>query len=602
MSSNNKSKIKTREQIGEKYKWDLEAMYKDEKTWDEDFTKVSLLAERFKRFSGSLADSPAGLLSAFKDRDELWRRAEKVFVYASMRQDEDNRAPKYQAMSDKCSSMIAKASAAVSFFIPELLEIPEDTLLSFISREEGLKPYEFFIKDALRLKSHVLTKPEENIMAQFGEITGATNEIFSMLNDADMKFPVIKDEDGNKIELTHGNYTGFMECHNREVRKKAFKAMYRAYKKQINTIAAAYNYNTKTDVVTARIRKYDSSLGAALSGDNIPVSVYDNLIAVVNENINTLHKYMEIRKKALKLNELRMYDVYVPLVALPKKNIPYEDALGIVFKGLSPLGGEYLAKMKDGISRGWIDVYENEGKTSGAYSFGCYDSMPYVLMNYDGKLKDVFTLAHELGHSMHSLYTRESQPYIYGGHSIFTAEVASTVNESLLMDYLLNNEKDPEMKKYLLNMQIEEFRGTLFRQVMFAEFEKLTHEAAESGEGLTAEWLCGEYEKLVRKYFGGGMVIDGEIRYEWARIPHFYKAFYVYKYATGFSAAAAISNNILKKGEPAKAAYLEFLKTGESDHPIELLKRAGVDMSSPEPIKLAIKTFENLVEEFGKLV
>ena len=598
----NDKKIKTRDQIDQKYKWHLEAMYPDEGKWDADFEKASLMAEGFTRFSETLGQSPAALLSAFTARDELWLTAEKVFVYARMRRDEDNRLTKYQAMSDKCRSMIAKASAATSFFTPELLKIPEETLKAFISQEEGLKLYEFAILDTLRLKAHVLSKPEENIMAQMSEITGATNEIFTMLNDADMKFGTLKDEDGDDVELTHGNYIGFMESHHREVRKEAFTLMYAAYKKQINTIAAAYNYNTKTDVVTARIRKYDSSLDAALSGDNIPVSVYNNLISAVNENLNTFHKYIEIRKKALKSDDLHMYDVYVPLVLLPKKEIPYETAINLVEKGLSPLGGGYISKMKHGISQGWIDVYENEGKTSGAYSFGCYNSMPYVLMNYAGKLKDVFTLAHELGHSMHSLYTRETQPFIYGGHSIFTAEVASIVNESLLMNYLIESEKDLEIKKYLLNMHIEEFRGTLFRQVMFAEFERLTHQASQDGEPLTAGWLCDEYGKLNRKYFGNSMVIDEDICYEWARIPHFYKAFYVYKYATGFSAAMAISNKILNEGGAARDAYIEFLKSGESDHPIELLKRAGVDMSTPEPVRLAIKSFQNLVEEFEKLV
>jgi oligoendopeptidase F len=375
--------------------------------------------------------------------------------------------------------------------------------------------------------------------------------------------------------------------------------MYEAYKKQINTIASAYNYNTKTDIVTSRIRKYDSPLDAALAGDNIPISVYDNLVSTVNKNLDSLHKYMSVRKKALKQDELHMYDIYVPLVELPKKNVPYAAALETVEKGLAALGGDYIGKMKNGIKDGWIDVYENEGKTSGAYSFGSYDSMPYILMNYSDSMKDVFTLAHELGHSMHSKYTRESQPFVYGSHSIFTAEVASTVNESLLMNYLLESEKDAETKKYLLNMRIEEFRTTVFRQTMFAEFERLTHAAAQDGEALTASWLCDEYEKLNRKYFGDEVALDDEIKYEWARIPHFYNAFYVYKYATGFSAAAAISDNIIKNGAKARDRYIEFLKTGESGHPIELLKIAGVDMSKPAPVRQAMETFENLVDEIA---
>ncbi|MCL1982868.1 MAG: oligoendopeptidase F [Clostridiales bacterium] len=596
-----KKNLKTRDQIDSKHKWDIESMYPDEGTWDEDCGRAAALAEGFVRFSGRLGESPEALLAAFRERDELWLVAERAYVYARMKRDEDNKLAKYQAMSDKCQSLVAKAAAATSFFTPELLEIPESALFDFMSREDGLKLYEFAIMNTLRLKSHVLTKPEENIMAQYSEITGATGDIFAMLNNADIKFGTIKDEDGCEVELTHGRYVGFMESKDRRVRKESFEHMYTAYKNQINTIASAYNYNTKTDVVTARIRKYESSLHSALAGDNIPLSVYDNLISVVNQNLNTLHRYMSLRKRVLNLDELQMYDVYVPLIDVPKEDIPYETAASILEAGLAPLGPDYISKMKEGLSAGWVDVYENAGKTSGAYSFGSYDSKPFILLNYEGKLKDVFTLAHEMGHSMHSKYTRAAQPFIYGGHSIFTAEVASTVNESLLMKHLLSVEKNPDTKKYLLNMYIEEFRTTLFRQTMFAEFERATHQAAESGEALTAEWLSDEYGKLNQKYFGCDVATCGDIRCEWARIPHFYSAFYVYKYATGFSAAAAISDLILS-GAGARDSYVEFLKSGESDHPIELLKIAGVDMSSPAPVELAMKTFENLIEEFEKLV
>jgi len=595
-------KVKSRSEIDKKYKWNIEAMFPDESEWDRNFEEVLRLAEEFAKLSGSLANSSKSLLDAYRKKDELWLIVEKMYVYARMRRDEDNREAKYQAMADKCRSLIAKASAAMAFFTPELLEIPEEKLKEFIKQEEGLKLYEFAILDTLRQKAHVLSEIEENLMAQFSEVSGATNDIFSMLNNADMKLGSVVDEDGEEVELTHGNYIGFMESHNREVRKNAFESMYAAYKKQINTIATTYNYNTKTDVVFSRIRKYDSSLHSALSGDNVPTSVYDNLIDAVNNNLNTLHKYMKTRKKVLNLQELQMYDVYVPLIELPKNEIPYEKAVSMMEAGLKPLGDEYISKMKAGIAEGWIDVYENEGKTSGAYSFGSYNSMPYILMNYSSKLKDVFTLAHEMGHSMHSKYSRETQEYIYGGHSIFTAEVASTVNELLLIKHLLDNETDVTMKKYLLNLHIEEFRSTVFRQTMFAEFEKITHKASESGEALTAEWLCDEYAKLNKKYFGDDVITCDNIKYEWSRIPHFYRAFYVYKYATGFSAAAAISNKILLEGKPAQEAYIEFLKSGESNHPIELLKIAGVDMGTPEPVELAMQTFRGLVDEFEKLV
>ena len=595
-------KLKPRERINDKYKWNISAMYPDEGKWHDDFEAVSRMAGDFTRFSGALSKDAATLLSAFRMRDDLWLTAERVFVYARMKRDEDNRNTKYQAMADKCHSLFAKAGAALSFFTPELLEIPEDVLRSFISAEEGLKLYEFAILDTLRLKRHVLSKAEENILAQYSEITGATNDIFTMFNNADVKFGNVTDEDGEESELTHGKYIVFMESADRRVRKEAFTNMYTAYKNQINTLASMYNYNTKTDIVSSRIRKYDSSLHAALSGGNIPISVYENLVGAVNANLDSLHRYMDVRKKILELSELHMYDIYVPLISLPKKTVPYETAVGVMEAGLAPLGSDYISKMKAGLSAGWADVYENEGKTSGAYSFGSYDSMPYMLLNYTDTLKDVFTLAHEMGHSMHSKYTREAQPFIYGSHSIFTAEVASTVNESLLMEYLIGAEKDVDVRKYLLNMRIEEFRTTLFRQTMFAEFELLTHRAVEDGEALTAEWLSEEYGKLNKKYFGDAVFMDDDIRMEWARIPHFYNAFYVYQYATGLSAATAIAGRILNGGAKEQAEYIEFLKSGESDHPIELLKITGVDMSTKAPVAMAMKTFEALVEEFARLV
>lgn len=591
-----------RNNIEQKYKWDIEAMFPDEALWDQAVAQSLEKAESFAELSGHLTDSADTLLKAFRLRDDMWQQLEKAYVYARMKRDEDNRVSKYQAMTDKCFAAIAKMSAVSSFFTPELLEAPEDKILGFLDENKDLEIYRFAITETLRQKAHVLSKAEENIMAQLSEVTGASGDIFTMLNNADIKFGTITDDEGKPSELTHGNYITFMESHNREVRKEAFTHMYEAYKNQINTIATAYNYNTKTDVVTARIRKYESAKHAALASDDVSTEVYDNLIKVVNDNLPVLHRYLNIRKKLLGVDEMKMYDVYVPLIELPKKDVTFEDAVELANRGLAPLGEEYLERMNKGIASRWIDVYENEGKTSGAYSFGSYDSMPYILMNYSSTLKDVFTLVHEMGHSMHSSYTRQYQPFIYGSHSIFTAEVASTVNESLLMRYLLDNETDPEMRKYLLNMYIEEFRTTLFRQTMFAEFEDMTHKAIENGEVLTADWLNENYNALNTKYFGDAITDDEYIKYEWARIPHFYTAFYVYKYATGYSAATAISSKILSEGETARDNYLEFLKTGDSNTPIELLKIAGVDMSSPEPIKAAMKVFASLVDEFEKLV
>lgn len=594
--------LKQRSDIDAKFKWDIEAMYPDEAQWEKDIADCVSAAEKFTRFQGKVTDSSDILFEALDEKDKIWRKLEHAFVYAAMKKDEDNRVDKYQSMDDKCGSAIAKVSAAMSFFAPELLAADEEKILQYIIENPKLELYRFALEDALREKKHVLSTAEENILAQLSEVTGATNDIFKMLNNADLTFGTVVDEDGDTVNLTHGNYITFMESHDRNLRKSAFTNMYEAYKAFINTIATTYNYNTKNDAVSARIRKYDSARQAALSSGNIPEEVYDNLIAVVNEYLPVLHRYIALRKKVLGVDDLKMYDVYVPLVQLPKKEIPYEEALKMMQEGLAPLGTEYLAQVDKGTKEGWIDVYENQGKTSGAYSFGSYDSKPYILLNYTNTLKDVFTIVHEMGHSMHSFYTRKTQPFAYGDHSIFTAEVASTVNESLLMQHLLEKETDAEMRKYLINYYIEEFRTTLFRQTMFAEFEMLTHKEIENGGVLTAKWLCDVYDDLNKKYFGPALSEDEYIRYEWARIPHFYRGFYVYQYATGYSAATAISKRILTEGEPARKNYIEFLKSGSSDYPVELLKIAGVDMSSPEPIRMAMETFKDLVDELEKLL
>lgn len=599
----NTKELKTRDQIDSKYKWNIEAMIPDESVISVELETIKKEAEAYgEDFAGRLTESADTLLAAFQKRDDIWRRLEKIYVYARMRRDENNAETKYQAMADQCNSVIAAVSASMAFFTPELLSASEETILAYIDAVPGLEIYRFAICDTMRQKAHILTQAEENILAQMSEITGATNDIFTMLNNADIKFGTIIDEDGDETEVTHGNFIKFMESHDRDVRKNAYNAVYNAYKELINTIASAYNYNTKTDVVSARIRKYESARAAALSGDNIPAEVYDNLVAEVHKNLPAMHRYVELRKKLLGVDKLYMYDMYVPLIKLPETSVSFEEGLDIMRDALQPLGEEYLTKMNKGIEEGWIDVYENKGKTSGAYSFGCYDSYPYILLNYTDTLKDVFTIIHEMGHSMHSRYTRDEQPYIYGSHSIFTAEVASTVNESLLMQHLLRTEDEKEMRKYLLNMHLEEFRTTLFRQTMFAEFEDITHKTIESGETLTAEWMCQQYEDLNAQYYGSAVEKDDVIRYEWARIPHFYNAFYVYKYATGYSAATAISKKILTEGKPAAQDYIRFLKTGESDHPIELLKIAGVDMSSPLPVQQAMETFNQLLDEFESLL
>lgn len=526
-------------------------------------------------------------------------KAEKAFVYSRMKRDEDNSLGKYQGMCDRSMSAIAKISAGISFFVPEILETEKDIILDYMKKNENLRIYEFMFHEIYRRKEHILGEKEEALLAAFSEVNSATGDIFTILNNADMKFGSIIDEKGEEVELTHGNYISFMQSKERNVRTSAYEKMYEGYKNLINTIATTYNYNTKLDCIQARVRSYKDARNAALFSDNVAGEVYDNLISTINENLPILHRYTSLRKKLLKVDALRMHDIYAPLVNIPERKIPYSDGVDMIMKALQPMGKEYLTGLKKGFSDGWVDVYENRGKTSGAYSFGSYDSKPYVLLNYNDTLNDVFTVIHEMGHSMHSLYTRKTQPFIYGSHSIFTAEVASTVNENLLMKHLLLEESDEEMKKYLLCKHIEDFRTTVFRQTMFAEFEDITHKAIEEGEVLTAEVLCEKYEKLNEKYYGPAVSKDDYIKYEWARIPHFYNAFYVYKYATGYCAASAISDIILKEGSKN---YIEFLKTGESDYPIELLKIAGVDMARTKPIEDAMRVFENLVSDFEKMV
>ncbi len=595
-------KLKQREEIEDRYKWNIRAMYADEDIWEEDFQKAEKLAESFGAYAGTLGKSAQNLLQALRDRDSLWMTAEKVYVYAQMKKDEDNRTARYQELSQRAQSLLSRISAETSFFTPELTELPEGTIEAFLAEKEELRIYSYLLEDLIRRRKHVLSKEAETLMAKMGEIAGAPKQIFSMINNADIRFGTVRDEDGDEIEVTHGNYISLMESSDREVRKAAYERLYDAYTAQKNTLASTYYYNVRKNCIVSGIRSYPSALAAELDGDNIPEEVYRSLVDTVNRNLGVLHRYVNLRKKILGLDEICMYDMYAPLVDMPKKNVPYEEALEIVRRGLRPMGEEYLADLERGIEAGWIDVYENEGKTSGAYSFGSYDSMPYVLLNYNNQFKDAFTIVHELGHSMNSFYTRRKQPYIYGGHSIFTAEVASTVNECLLMHDLLADCTDRNEKLYLLTIYIEEFRATVFRQTMFAEFELAVHEAVGRGEVMTAERLCQIYGDLNRKYFGPDVAYDDRIAMEWARIPHFYNAFYVYKYATGYSAAVAISEKILKEGRPARDAYMEFLAAGDSDYPIELLKGAGVDMSTPDVVESAMETFRGLIDQLEELV
>ncbi len=594
--------VKKREEIADEFKWRLEDIYADEQLWEEDFNKIKELTDDIGGLQGTLSQSAASLLKVLQLSDELGRKVEKIYVYSRMRRDEDNANHHYQALFDRAQSLNIQVGSVTSYIVPEILTIPEADLEEYMAEDAELAVYRHALEEILRQKEHILSPTEERLLAMTADLSLASSSIFGMLNNADIKFPVIKDETGQEVELTKGRYGSFMESADRRVRREAFEGLYSSYGSLINTLGASLGASVKKDIFYARVRKYNSAREASLDGDNVPVEVYDRLIEAVHGHLDLMYRYMSIRKKVLGLDELHFYDIYTPLVPEYKLETPYEKAQEILLQALQPLGADYISHIKEGLTGGWIDVYENQGKTSGAYSWGTYDTNPYVLMNYDNKLDDMFTLAHEMGHSLHSYYSNRAQPYVYSQYTIFVAEVASTVNESLLIDYLLKKSTDKQEKIYLINHYLEQFRGTVFRQTMFAEFEKIIHERAEQGEALTPELLKEIYRDLNVLYYGPEMVIDEQIELEWARIPHFYNAFYVYKYATGFASATAIKEQIISSGEPAVAAYLNFLKSGGSDYPINLLQRAGVDLLTPEPVNDAMQYFGKLLEQMEELL
>lgn len=598
-----KNELKTRDEISNEYKWNIEAMYPDESLLEEDLSCGISLADEFAAMQGHIADSADTLYDAISNYESAIRHIEKAFVYSHMKRDEDNSNASYTELYSKVVSVYTQIMAKTSFFTPELLESSVETIMAYVDAKPELEKYRFMLEQMMLQKEHTLSKEQEYIMSSLSEALSAPDEIFTVLNDVDMVFGSVRDENGTEHALTHGTYIHLLESPSRDIRKEAYTKLYDKYKEFNNTISTIYNFNVKEDVITSSLRNYSSCLDSALSGNRIPESVYTNLIDAVHKALPSMHKYMEIRKRVLGLDELKMYDVHVPIAEPDGASYSFEDAVATAAKALEPLGEEYVSILENGLlNEKWVDIYENKGKTSGAYSFGSYDSYPYILMNFMGELRDIFTLVHEGGHSMHSYYTRRTQPYIYGDHSIFTAEVASTVNETLLIRYLLDNCKDDKQRAYLINFYIDEFKSTLFRQTMFAEFELIVHKKVEEGGSLTAEFLNSTYNELNNMYFGSSISEDDMIQYEWSRIPHFYRSFYVYQYATGYSAANAIANRILTLGETARDDYLKFLTTGSSDYPIELLKIAGVDMSTEEPVLSALSTFSELVDELDELM
>ena len=597
-------KLNTREEADARYKWAIEDLYKDDEDWKRDYELLKSRIPELTKFRGRLGESAEVLLSMQKLSDELNQLLEKIYVYANQRLHENTDNSTYQNLASQAQGLLVELSESLSFVEPELMELPDGIIETFLDENEELLVYRQYFENIIRQKKHVLPTEQEQLLAAMGEVAESPKDIFSMFNNADIRFPEITGEDGHPVQVTHGRYMSLMQSRNRQVRKDAFEAMYGVYGDWRNTLAAMYRANVKQEAFLAKAHKYTSDLEAALDGSHIPVKVYEQLIEAVHESMPLMYRYMKLRKKLLGVEELHMYDLYVPVIEQDHSEIPFEQAKKTVLEGLAPMGEEYLHLLREGFDHGWIDVYENQGKRTGAYSWGAYGTHPYVLLNYQGTLHDVFTLAHEMGHALHSWYSDEHQPYIYAGYGIFVAEVASTCNEALLIHYLMEQSKkagDRKKTMYLMNYFLEQFRTTLFRQTMFAEFEKITHGLQEQGETLTADRLCEIYYDLNKLYFGEEICVDQEIAMEWARIPHFYTPFYVYQYATGFSAAIALSKQILEQGAPAVEQYKKFLKGGSSMYPLELLKMAGVDMEQKAPVQDALAVFAQYLDEMERL-
>lgn len=589
-----------RSEISDEYKWSVKDLYSSDELWNNDYEKALKSTQEKSSFEGCVMDSADTLADALSESEKDDYITERLYVYAFMRYYEDTSDGTYQQMSGKAQMLAVKMSEKYSFLVPEIMAADDDKVARFLDSDK-IKPYRHLLCDMLAKKEHTCSQKEEKLLAMASQMADSPSDIFSKFNNADVKFGKVHDEHGDEKELTSAGFSVFMESRDRNVRKEAFYALYRQYKSYINTLAASYYGNVKQAVFFANARNYESTLQMYLSGSFIPESVYTNLIDTVNNNLDKMHDYVSLRKKTLGVDELHFYDIYAPLTSDYTIKVPYENAKETVLDALKILGDDYVSQVKKGYESGWVDVYENDGKRSGAFSWGAYGTHPYIFLNYTETLNDIFTLIHETGHAMHTYYSNETQPYTYAGYKIFVAEVASTCNEVILIDYLLKHSRSDEEKKYLYGHYLEQFKGTLFRQTMFAEFEMITHRMAQDGEVLNAESLCGTYKKLNEKYFGKDMVIDEEIAYEWARIPHFYTPFYVYQYATGFSAAVAIATKIINGDKEVLHGYREFLKGGSSMHPIELLSLCKIDMSKPDVIQDALNVFGSLIEDLKKI-
>lgn len=602
MTESAKKSLPLREEVPVEKTWRLEDIFATNEDWEKEWQEVKDMLPEFDQYQGNLHQSAENLFKLMQLQDNISDRLSKLYTYAHMRYDQDTTNSFYQAMNGKAENLLTQVSSKMSFITPEIIKIEEEKIEQFLQSHEGLRQYKHTLDEISRMRPHVLSEKEETLLAEASDVTDSASQTFGMLNNADLTFQPIKDEEGNEVDVTHGRYIQFMESRDRRVRKDAFHSMYGTFDQFKNTFASTLQGTVKKDNFYAKIRNYNSARHAALNRNNIPETVYDNLIEAIHEGLPLLHRYVSLRKRLLGLEELHMYDLYTPLVKDVDMKFTYEQAQETVLEALKPMGEEYLTIMKRAFDDRWIDVEENKGKRSGAYSSGSYSTNPYILMNWQDNLNNLFTLAHELGHSMHSYYTHENQPYRYGNYSIFVAEVASTCNEALLNNYLVEKTTSKKDKLYLINHYLEGFRGTVFRQTMFAEFEHQIHLLAQDGEALTAERLTEMYYELNKKYFGNDIHIDKEIGLEWARIPHFYYNYYVYQYATGYAAAQSLATQILSEKDVAVDRYLGFLKAGSSDYPIEVLKQAGVDMTEKTPVLNALQVFEEKLNEMEQLI
>lgn len=589
---------KLRCEIEDKYKWDLTKIYKDEKEWQKDFDDVKEKILKVLEYKDSFLSNGKKLYEYLKYDEEVSRKLEKIYYYAHLNYDADTLDEKYKVMTNKVSDLFTKYNELSSFVVPEILKLDEEKLNTFYKEEEKLEDYRFSIENIYRFKNHTLDEEKEKMLSNLSKCLSNPEETYEALTDSDFEYDYITDEKGNKVKFNESNYSLFIKSKDRSVRKRAFEMLHNKYKKYIRTITSTYKGEVENNVVLAKIRNYDSAISASLYSDNVSQDIYNNLIKVVNDNMDVLYDYYDLKREILSLDRLHMYDTYVEIINKIDKKYSFDEAKEIVMEALSILGDKYIKNLKKAFDEKWIDIYHSKGKRSGAYSSGNFDVNPYVLLNFEGTLNDVSTLAHELGHSMHTYLSCKNNPYQYSSYEIFVAEVASTVNELLLANYMLKNSKNKEEKLAVINHILDLYKATLYRQTMFAEFEKETHKLREKGEVLTSDLLSNTYYNLVKKYFGPNVLCDDLIKYEWARIPHFYYNFYVYKYATGISAASYIVDGILNNKEGALENYIKFLKSGGSMYPLDELKIAGVNLNSKSVILSAIKTFEKYLKEF----